>query len=269
MSEVRMYAELLTHTPDISSVVATAAKLCYSSADIDTLREKTESGEQAEFLKRLADMGHLSPLEHASFTFGIEGVSRALLAQITRHRIASFSVQSQRYVGQTKSSGELDYVVPPSVARLGAEARELYALEMQTIQEWYEKWVELLGADKKEDARFVLPNAAQTRMVVTMNARELMHFFSLRCCNRAQWEIRALAWAMLGHCVRIAPELFSGCGPDCVSSKCSEGGMSCGNIFKYREKHGRLLEFVREHACDADFAKQISEWAYDVIASDG
>ena len=167
------------------------------------------------------------------FTFGAQGVSRALLAQITRHRIASFSVQSQRYVKQDGAN----YIIPPSIAALDADKLQRYKDMMEDIEAYYRELLSFGIAP--EDARFVLPNAAETRMVFTMNARELLHFFELRCCARAQWEIRTLAWAMLGICMREAPHLFAKAGPGCVSGVCGEGKMSCGrpgDSLKYLEE---------------------------------
>jgi thymidylate synthase (FAD) len=220
------------------------AKLCYSKSDIDQLKETAKSD---GFLERLAQMGHLSPIEHACFTFGIEGVSRALLAQITRHRIASFSVQSQRYVNQSEKKGEFSYIIPPSIEALGSDAVKKYEKQMETMQCWYDEWVKALGnAGEKsnEDARFVLPNACETKMVVTMNARELLHFFRLRCCMRAQWEIWELAWQMLKLAAEKAPGLFLKAGPDCVGGSCSEGKMSCGRMEEVRIHHKKLMDTV-------------------------
>lgn len=139
-------------------------------------------------------------------------MSRALLAQLTRHRLASFSVQSQRYVSMAEG---FDYVIPPAIEALGEDAKQEFIRQMETMQAWYCDWQEKLGGageSANEDARFVLPNAAATRLVMTMNARELMHFFSLRCCNRAQWEIREMAWQMLALCKQAAPALFEHAG---------------------------------------------------------
>ena len=160
----------------------------------------------------------------------------ALLAQLTRHRIASFSVQSQRYVSMAKG---FDYVIPPAIEALGESEKQEFIRQMDTIHEWYCHWQEKLGGAKEsanEDARFVLPNAASTRLLVTMNARELMHFFSLRCCNRAQWEIREMAWQMLTLCKQAAPALFEHAGPACVSGVCPEGKNTCGKMAEVREK---------------------------------
>ena len=174
---------------------------------------------------------------------------RALLAQITRHRIASFSVQSQRYV----KKDALDYIIPPSVKALGEEAELEYIAQIQQCEQFYQHWLSL--GIPAEDARFMLPNAAETRMVFTMNARELMHFFNLRCCNRAQWEIRALAWAMLGMCMREAPSLFSICGPFCASGACPEGKMSCGKAGEVRERLEKLKELAASGTCDAEISR--------------
>lgn len=242
MPQVKPKVELIKYTPNPEEVIALSAKLCYSDADIQAIKEGVESKDISKFIQRLLSFGHLSPIEHASFTFGIEGVSRSLLAQITRHRIASFSVKSQRYVAANKK-GSFNYVIPESIEALGDEYVQKYRQQMDTIQGWYDEWQVLLGGDcekSNEDARFVLPNAAETKMIVTMNARELMHFFALRCCNRAQWEIREVAWQMLKLASNVAPVLFADCGPSCVKGACSEGKMTCGKALEVREKRKNL-----------------------------
>ncbi|MEG2414194.1 MAG: FAD-dependent thymidylate synthase [Clostridia bacterium] len=242
MAQVKPIVELLRYTPDPEQTIAVAAKLCYSDATIEDIKDGVEQGDVSKFIARLVSLGHMSPFEHASFSFGIEGVSRSLLAQITRHRIASFSVKSQRYV--SASTGEtFNYVIPPSIEALGAEAIAKFKSQMDIMQNWYTEWqTDLGGASEKanEDARFVLPNAAETKMVVTMNVRELMHFFNLRCCNRAQWELREIAWKMLEYCVKIAPNIFANAGPSCVSGACTEGKMSCGKALEMRAKQKEL-----------------------------
>lgn len=248
----KLKVTILSAPADPKAVVATAARLCYSS----TLAPPKD---QDAFITRLTELGHMSPVEHASFTFGIEGVSRALLAQITRHRIASFSVQSQRYVGQTGS-----YILPPSIEALGEDAVAKYNEQMDTIFGWYNEWVEALGGGcetSRQDARMVLPNAAETKMLVTMNARELIHFFRLRSCQRAQWEIRALAWAMMGILEAKCPALFSKCGPGCVGGGCTEGKMSCGQAKEIREKRDALSKFVEENKDKPDFETLVCAWA--------
>jgi len=244
MPRVKHKIELLSCTDDPQLRVAMAARLCYSPSHIDELADM-DGARQEKFIGNLVRMGHLSPIEHVSFTFGIEGVSRALLAQITRHRIASFSVQSQRYVGQAGDRDGFHYILPPSIENLGPQAVEKYEAQMQTMQEWYEQWVAVLGNNgekSNEDARFVLPNACETRMIITMNARELLHFFSLRCCNRAQWEIREVAWDMLAECVKRAPAIFKTAGPGCICGACPEGKLSCGRTEEIRARHQALLE---------------------------
>ncbi len=245
---------LLTYTPEPEKTVAAAAKLCYSPVGIDDIcegltREKTES-----FVNMLSDLGHESPTEHAYFTFGIEGVSRALLAQITRHRIASFSVQSQRYVAEHN----FEFVTPPEIAA-NPEALEIYNKTMLNDMEQYNRLADILkekhkaellaqGIDEKtaersaekkaiEDARFVLPNACTTNMVVTMNTRSLNNFFHHRLCNRAQWEIREVADQMLMLVKGVCPTLFKKAGPPCAFGPCSEGKMTCGKAIEMREKY--------------------------------
>ncbi|MFV0497970.1 MAG: FAD-dependent thymidylate synthase [Candidatus Fimivivens sp.] len=245
---------LLCHTPEPERVVAAAAKLCYSAQSVEGLLDDLTPEKTAGFLKMLMDLGHESPAEHASFTFAIEGVSRALLAQITRHRLASYSVQSQRYVRLSP----FEYVTPPEV-EADPQALLAYGQAMQSATESYEKITTILKekhlatllaqgvppsqaqakAEKQaiEDARFVLPNACETRMVVTMNARSLYNFFHHRCCTRAQWEIRAVADKMLMLVKEVAPILFSLSGPPCVSGNCPEGKMSCGRMSEMRERY--------------------------------
>ncbi|GAB6178925.1 FAD-dependent thymidylate synthase [Desulfotomaculum defluvii] len=243
MGKVSLKVRLLEHTPNPEKVVAMAARLCYSPSNIDGLVEDVSETDQRSFIKKLMEMGHYSTIEHVSFTFGIEGVSRSLLAQITRHRIASFSVQSQRYVGETRSlnnQGTFDFVVPETILALGPEAVTEFEEQMTQIQTWYDGWVQKLGGGRGayEDARFVLPNAAETKIFVTMNARELRHFFNLRCCQRAQWEIRKLAEEMLSLVKEVAPLLFADAGPECLVGPCPEGKLSCGKRTEIRKRYG-------------------------------
>jgi thymidylate synthase (FAD) len=220
--QTKLKVKLLTHTPDADKLVAAAAKLCYAKADVDTLLDNLTAEKVEDFINRLADLSHESPIEHASYTFAVEGVSRALLAQLTRHRIASYSVQSQRYVDK----GEFDYIVPPSIAA-NPETAEMFNKCMAMLDTYYSYFT--AAGIPNEDARFVLPNACDTRIIFTMNARSLLNFFKLRCCHRAQWEIRAMADEMLKLCRKVSPVLFRHAGPSCaVTGKCSEGAMCCG-----------------------------------------
>ena len=254
-----MTVRLIAHTPEPEKVVAAAAKLCYSDSHIADLLDGLDEEKTARFLEMLSDVGHASPIEHASFTFGIEGVSRSLLAQITRHRIASFSVQSQRYV----RLDDFRYVVPPAIEAVPeAKAAFLASMEQDAqnyldlahkLEEGHAARLMAEGVPEKEarrkaekmaneDARFVLPNACETKMVVTMNARSLHNFFRLRCCERAQWEIRALADEMLRLVYPVAPHLFGAAGPGCLSGPCPEGKMCCGHPEAVREKYRALRE---------------------------
>ena len=241
--KVQGKAQLLRYTADPEQTIALAAKLCYSGDEIDALIGKIGEKDNAKFIEILTRMNHFSPFEHASFTFAVEGVSRALLAQITRHRIASFSVRSQRYVNE----GDFNYVVPPAIENLGSDAVKKYENQMEQMLGWYREWQAALGnagESSNEDARFVLPNACETKMIVTMNARELMHFFALRCCNRAQWEIRNIAWQMLREVLRVAPAVFSDCGPGCLRGPCPEGKKCCGKQAEIRERHEKLRKEI-------------------------
>lgn len=261
--------KLLAHIPNPEQTVAMAAKLCYSPSDIDDIRDGLTEEKTTSFINMLADLGHASPTEHASFTFGIEGISRACSHQLVRHRIASYSQQSQRYVDGTK----FEFVTPPEIAK-NEKALKAYenALRVQAtaykeirdalvvgyINKFSDK--EYIGSDEEiieqfkvdnkkqcsafikkanEDARFILPNASTTKIVCTFNARSLQNFFAHRCCNRAQWEIREVAEQMLLQCLDVAPNLFKNCGPSCLFGSCPEGNMCCGKQKEMREKYGR------------------------------
>lgn len=252
-----MKVELLEYTPNPERVIAAAAKLCYSAVGVEDILAKMSPEKTADFIEMLTAMGHESPVEHVSFTFAIEGVSRSLLAQLTRHRLASYSVQSQRYVAKDA----FEYIIPPAIEQI-PEAKQLFVEAMEHDRETYKRLSELLaeahekelllaGKDEKEaakaakkaaneDARYVLSNACDTKIVMTMNVRSLYNFFSLRCCERAQWEIRALATEMLRLVKGVSPILFKNAGPACVRSKCAEGGMSCGKAAQIREKFQKL-----------------------------
>ena len=239
MPEKPLKVTLIAHTPDPEKTCALAARTCYSALDEAGLSALVAEKDQTAFLKRIVASGHLSVLEHASFTFFAEGVSRSLLAQVTRHRIASFSVQSQRYVSLADG---FNYVIPPRIKALGEEAVKEYERQMDQMLHWYAAWQQKLGSGEgsNEDARFVLPNACETHITMTMNARELLHFFSLRCCSRAQWEIREMAVQMLKLCKQAAPAIFENAGPGCVSGPCPEGAKSCGKAMEMREKFRNL-----------------------------
>ena len=218
-----MRVDLISWTPDPDRTVAAAARLCYSAIHAAEIKEKLSQDRVNALLAHIRAAGHLSPFEHASFTFAIEGVSRALTHQLVRHRIASYSQQSQRYV----SEEDFEYIIPPSIAG-DPEAVSVFNNLMEQIREAY---ISLSSLVPKEDARYVLPNACETKIVCTFNARSLLNFFSHRCCNRAQWEIRELANKMLDQVQRVAPGLFAQAGPPCeVRGVCPEGDGSCGKL---------------------------------------
>lgn len=237
-----MKVELLTFTPNPEKVIAQSAKLCYSAVGVDELSEKLTDEEIEKFTNNLANIGHHSPFEHASFTFAVEGVSRALSHQLVRHRIASYSQQSQRYV---KEGDNFEFITPHVIEFMGDEALQEYTNDMKIIHDMYLKWqgyikdfvedtnypTNGMNAEKvaNENARYILPNATETKIIITMNVRSLYNFFSKRCCNRAQEEIRELADEMLKLCMEVSPTLFGKAGAPCVSGKCGEGKMSCGN----------------------------------------
>ena len=212
-----MKVELLTYTQNADAICAAAGKSCYSErSSVDLLDED----DPEKVLGKIVGMGHLSVVEHASFTFSVEGVSRSLTHQLVRHRIASFSQQSQRYVPLKDPT----YVTPHTIEG-DPELKLMYDSAMEGIWDVYRKLQEKVPS---EDARYVLPNGCTTNITITMNARELLHFFSLRCCNRAQWEIREMADQMLALCKEVSPTIFRAAGPPCVRGSCPEGKLSCG-----------------------------------------
>jgi thymidylate synthase (FAD) len=236
---------LLQFTPSPERAVASAGRLCYAPISAAELKTAMSDDEVERLVKGLVRSGHMSALEHAGFTFAIDGISRACSHQLVRHRLASYSQQSQRYVRFNADGG---FVMPPSIAA-SPEAQAVFLEAMENARRSYERLVELGTAEGRknesvyEDARFVLPNAAETKIVVTMNARELRHFFSLRCCRRAQWEINRLAWAMRHLATSVAPLLFSGTGPGCLTGGCPEGKMTCGE--PYTEEEVLAMDLLR------------------------
>lgn len=257
MKSVKLKVELLAYSENPELIISAAARLCYSPAGITQLLESIDDTTQQRMIKKLFDLGHESPVEHVNFTFGIEGVSRSLLAQLTRHRIASYSVKSQRYVKE----GNFSYIMPPEIKNIPA-AEKIFNRSMEETQNSYNQLVEILIdkhyadliskgylteqakqiAEKKaiEDARFVLPNSCETKLIMTMNVRSLFNFFAHRCCNRAQWEIRDLAKEMLKLVKGVAPTLFKKVGPECLMGPCPEGKMSCGKIEQVRKEFTTL-----------------------------
>ena len=235
MPEKKCRVELLACTPNPLGLIYAAFRQCYHAGDVADMWAQVLSGgisreKQARFVEQILASGHASPVEHVSFTFALSGVSRALTHQLVRHRIASYSQQSQRYV----DASAMDYVVPPAIA---GNARALARFEacMAEIGSAYRDIREMLeeagrGSHACEDARFVLPQAAASSIVVTMNCRSLLHFFEERCCSRAQWEIRGMANEMLRLCRRELPEIFRHAGAKCERlGYCPEGEkFTCG-----------------------------------------
>ena len=252
-----MKVKIIAHTPQPEKVIAMAAKLCYSPVGVEQIEENLTEESVDKFLNMLINIGHESPLEHVTFTFAVEGISRACSHQIVRHRIASFSQQSQRYV----KLDQFEYIIPKEIEAI-EEAKVIFEQAMEQDQQAYDKLVEVLfekhynnlikygknekeakrNAEKKaiEDARYVFPNACETKMVFTMNTRSLYNFLHHRCCERAQWEIRELATQMLKELKQVAPILFKNSGPNCVKGPCPEGNMTCGDIVQVRGKFKNL-----------------------------
>ena len=238
---VSLKVELLQHNAAGEKIAALAAKLCYSDSDLQGLSEKVSASEQDDFIEKLASMGHFSVFEHISFTFGVEGVSRALTHQLVRHRVASYSQKSQRYVKQGES---FPFITPTSVSE-NDEAQKIFTEAMDYLAGAYSK-LSALGVPA-EDARYVLPNACETKIIITMNARQLLHFFSLRSCLRAQWEIRALSDKMLALAYKVAPSIFKKAGPGCCNKGCPEGKFTCGKASS-----------VKKHIADIKLSVSVS-----------
>ena len=251
--EAKLKVKLVAYTQEPEKLVAASAKLCYSQLSADEIMDDLSEENVEKFLGMLMELGHQSPIEHCSFSFAVEGVSRTLTHQLVRHRIASYSQRSQRYV----TEGQFQYIIPPAIND-NEKARKLYIEAMENDQKVYDEIANTLksqyieeyikegmsekkahsNAEKRaiEDARYVLPNACETKIMITMNARTLIHFFNVRCCTRAQWEIREMAELMLNEVRAVAPSIFKKAGPSCVAGPCPEGKMTCGKIKEMREK---------------------------------
>lgn len=265
----KLKVKIITHTPNPDEVISCAGKLCYSKVGVEEISQKQSQEDIDRFVNMLSSMGHESPLEHCSFTFAVEGISRACSHQIVRHRIASFSQQSQRYVNLENT---FEYITPPSmedviwikqkyikamentfdsyceitkdlllykIYNYLVEEKGIYSPDIQQDEDFM---INIMKTEHKnkfnqfekeaiEDARYILPNACETKMVFTMNGRSLLNFLKHRECKRAQWEIRELASEMRNQLIEVAPALFKLSGAACRNGKCPEGKMTCGNPY--------------------------------------
>jgi thymidylate synthase (FAD) len=230
--EARAYMDvrLLSHTPEPERAIAAAARLCYAPVGAAELLETMDADAVRKVLRIIITSGHTSALEHASYTFAVDGVSRAMTHQLVRHRLASYNQQSQRYVSYTD---EPAFIMPPEVA---ADAQASGAFLKSCTASFLAYRALLDSGVAAEDARYLLPSAVETKIVVTMNARELLHFFELRCCKRAQWEIRELALVMLQLVEPTAPYIFLDAGASCRRGPCREGKMTCGDPYERAPK---------------------------------
>ena len=261
--------KLLAYTPDCEKIVASAAKLCYSSSGVEDIMEGLTTEKTNDFLEKLVSMGHESPIEHVTFTFGMEGVSRSLTHQLVRHRLASYSQKSQRYV----TEGQFDYIIPPEIEKI-PEAKALFLQSMEEDQKIYDELTVILKekhykdlialgksekqaksiAEKRaiEDARYILPNACETVIEVKMNLRSLIHFMNERLCTRAQWEIRQMALLMKKAIEEQYPELAKYLVPKCEIHEgmpfCTEHS-TCGRHPKLKviyDDYTKLQELIYE-----------------------
>lgn len=232
MPKTTVNVKLLEYTQNPLTLIWVACRQCYTSGFAGDMYSEDEQDHEKKsaFIKKIMASGHESPLEHVKFTFAIEGVSRALTHQLVRHRLASYSQQSQRYVAEN----DFAYILPPAIAK-NEKALAKFNETMDYIQKSYNEISEYLkeggkkGESVNQDARFVLPQASETKIVVTMNCRELLHFFQHRCCTRAQWEIRAMAELMAQMCHEVLPEVFPVKSAKCdFLGFCPEGSFCCG-----------------------------------------
>ncbi|MFH1470941.1 MAG: FAD-dependent thymidylate synthase [Candidatus Micrarchaeota archaeon] len=234
-----MKVTLASHTPNPDLTCAAAAMTSTSTRTTLEIMEELKDEEKRKkafvVLKKVMESGHLSVLEHASFTFSVSQVSRALTHELVRHRIASYTQQSQRYV---KFENERDFISPQTIQK-NEKTKKIYE---NLLADSIRAYNELVGQGVPyEDARYVLPNAAPTNIIITMNGRELLHFFALRCCERAQWEIRELATEMVRLAKGVAPTMFSKAGPSCSQRNyCPEGKLTCGRMKEIVEKFSEL-----------------------------
>jgi thymidylate synthase (FAD) len=212
---------LLRFTEKPETMVAVAARLCYSPVGVNELLKEMVEDDINKLVRFVIKSGHLSTTEHINFTFAIEGVSRALTHQLVRHRVASYNQQSQRYVS---FKDNFEYITPPQIAE-DSNIKDEYDKLVKNTHDLYKRL--LNKGIEAEDARYLLPNASETKIIVTMNGRELLHFFTVRCCNRAQWEIREMAIKMLKQVKKTAPIVFEKAGPNCLRGLCSEGKFKC------------------------------------------
>jgi len=225
--------KLINYTKNPEKIIAQSARLCYSASGIEELNEKLTEDSISNLIRKIIKLGHYSVLEHATFTFAIEDISRITSHQLVRHRLASFSQQSQRYV-KIKKEG-FPYIVPESIAK-NDNLNKIFTDTVNKLDEIYRLFMD--NGIKAEDARYILPQAVATKIIITANARELLHIFKLRCCNRAQWEIREVAINMLKEVRKVAPILFEDAGPPCVSGPCPEGELSCGKPWSKNKRRG-------------------------------
>jgi len=236
MAEKKLRVKLLTYTKDPVRVVTSAIRQCYSADTAAKIAKKIDKKKSEKLIRQIISSGHTSTIEHAYFTFAIEGVSRALTHQLVRHRIASYSQQSQRYVQEDT----LDFIIPPKIKR-NVKALEIFKNFLKNSQDAYQKLIAL--EIPAEDARFVLPNAAETKIVMTMNARSLNNFLKERLCVRAQWEIRELANEVYKQVKKAAPEIFKYSGPTCETEAiCWQGKMSCGKKLNSKKQKVEIRE---------------------------
>lgn len=187
-----------------------------------------------DLINEVGEIPDVELLSHLAYVFAVEGISRVCSHQLVRHRVASYSQQSQRYVEVERLK---EYVVIPKT--IEGRGREIFDALIEEASKAYRQLIKL--GVPREDARFVLPNATETHLMVTMDGRSLLHFFGLRCCLRAQWEIREVADEMLREVRRVEPQLFRGAGPYCYQlGYCPEGRFTCGRMEEVKMRYSSL-----------------------------
>lgn len=214
--------DILTIPDNILKTVYTACRTCYSSEfPVNIWGNASEEEKMLKLVKKVVESGHHSTLEHCFIVFSISGVSRACTHQIVRHRHMSFSQKSQRYVTE---KGEFEYIIPPTLKN--SPLLEEYKEFMKTTSDFYAKMIS--EGIPAEDARFVLPNAASSSMVASLNIRELIHLANLRLCTNAQLEIRTVVNKMCNLVIEKEPWLKEYLVPKCEMLGYCDEIKSCG-----------------------------------------
>lgn len=230
-----LHVELLSYTPDPANLIGLAGRMCYSDAGIEGIKEKINREEQNGFIEKIIKLGSKSILDHINFTFAVEGISKRLSRQLATYKLTSLSQKPEKYI---KADNGFKYIIPESLANK-PEKLTLFTELMQDISDLFVKLVK--KGVSEEDACYILPDACETKLILTMSAGELIPFFEVNCCNNAPWEIKSLADLMIQECIKTVPAIFKFTGPGCLFGPCPEGDETCGDEEEMRRKYHELL----------------------------